>query len=69
MACKNNLFNENHLSMPMNQLRLNQRQSCRILLPSMNLIFFLNILADFAATQFSSHGLFICYKAINFHQR
>ena len=35
----------------------------------MNLIFFLNILADLAANQFSSHGLFICYKAINFHQR
>ena len=35
----------------------------------MNLIFFLNILADLAANQFSSHGLFICYKAINFLQR
>ena len=35
----------------------------------MNLIFFLNILVDLAANKLSSHGLFICYKAINFHQR
>ena len=40
-----------------------------MLLPSVNLILFLNILADLAANQFSSHGLFICYKAINFHHK